>query len=83
MNLPAFQSAAQIIKIRPEIILYQNFKNRNQISYIYFSEFWLEYFDISKYIITYLRTLLGIRDVLLDTPRETHLVSFCEIHCIF
>ena len=79
INLPAFQSAAQIMKIRPEIILYQNFKNRNPISYIYLSEF---YFDISKYIITYLRTLLGIRDVLLDTPRETHLVSFCGIHCI-
>ena len=29
INLPAFQSAAQIIKTRPEIILYQNFKNRN------------------------------------------------------
>ena len=39
INLPAFQSAAQIITIRPEIILYPNFKNRNKISYIYFSEF--------------------------------------------
>ena len=29
MNLPEFQSAAQIIKIRPERILYQNFKNRH------------------------------------------------------
>ena len=28
MNLPAFQSAAQIIKIRPEIILYQNSKKK-------------------------------------------------------
>ena len=34
INLPAFQSAAQITKIRREIVLYQNFKNRNQISYI-------------------------------------------------
>ena len=29
INLPAFQSAAQIIKTRHKIILYQNFKNRN------------------------------------------------------
>ena len=33
-GLPAFQSAAQITKIRREIVLYQDFKNRNQISYI-------------------------------------------------
>ena len=34
INLPAFQSAAQITKIRREIVLYQNFKNKNQVSYI-------------------------------------------------